>query len=97
MGGNFNIITSLDEKHGGTHCLDQEALRLDYIHGIIVWGVNQIASHIDRFLVFESLLLTGLHMDTSILSSIGSDHWPITLYINLSCSPNFHPFHFESF
>lgn len=42
-------------------------------------GEKLIASRLDRFLISEIILLEGITVDSDILPSGGSDHWPISL------------------
>jgi len=53
-------------------------------NGIFTWnkkriGSNGVASKLDRFLLSESIVLTGGSYEAQILPSVGSDHWPISL------------------
>lgn len=52
--------------------------------GVFTWnnkrgGEKQIASRLDRFLVTKGILMEGIIVESDILPSGGSDHWPITL------------------
>eukprot|EP00253_Pinus_taeda_P023451 PITA_23451 len=60
-------------------------------------GANLISSRLDRFLVSENLLLDGRNLESSILPSGGSDHWPISLIIDVPGHPSNKPFRFEKF
>eukprot|EP00253_Pinus_taeda_P022384 PITA_22384 len=60
-------------------------------------GENLISSRLDRFLVSENLLLDGKNVESSILPSGGSDHWPISLIVEVPGTPRNKPFHFEKF
>eukprot|EP00253_Pinus_taeda_P035656 PITA_35656 len=60
-------------------------------------GENLISSRLDRFLVSENLLLDGRNLESSILPSGGSDHWPISLIIDVPRHPSNKPFRFEKF
>eukprot|EP00253_Pinus_taeda_P017898 PITA_17898 len=65
--------------------------RLVYVYpkqGKFTWnnrrgGENLISSRLDRFLVSENLLLDGKNVESSILPSGGSDHWPISLIVEV--------------
>jgi len=51
-------------------------------NGTFTWntkrgGASQVAYKLDRFIILEDLLLTGLDMSFLILPFGGSDHWPI--------------------
>eukprot|EP00253_Pinus_taeda_P030678 PITA_30678 len=60
-------------------------------------GERQITSHLDRFLVSESLLLEAVIVDSEILPCGGSDHWPISLMAMIQGTPRNKPFRFEKF
>eukprot|EP00253_Pinus_taeda_P007706 PITA_07706 len=79
--------------------------RLVYVYpkqGKFTWnnrrgGENLISSRLDRFLVSENLLLDGKNVESSILPSGGSDHWPISLIVEVPGTPRNKPFRFEKF
>lgn len=100
IGGDFNLIRSLEEKRGGIRKTDNymekfndiiEELRLVDIHtinGIFTWnnrrgGRNQIASRLYRFLVSERIMNKDVFVEAKILPSLGSDHWPIRLEVDI--------------
>eukprot|EP00253_Pinus_taeda_P005824 PITA_05824 len=60
-------------------------------------GESLISSRLDRFLILEKLLLDGKSMESSILPSGGSDHWPISLIVEVPGTPRNKPFRFEKF
>eukprot|EP00253_Pinus_taeda_P007744 PITA_07744 len=60
-------------------------------------GDKLIASRLDRFLVSESIILDGTTVESDILPSRGSDHWPISLNMEVSSTPRNRPFRFEKF
>eukprot|EP00253_Pinus_taeda_P004365 PITA_04365 len=114
IGGDFNLIRSLDEKTGGLrrrdHFMDSfnemiEELRLvdiQSIIGIYTWnnrrgGKNQIASRLDRFLVSEAIMKMDVFVEAKIIPSLGSDHWPIRLEIDIKRIQGKRPFRFEAF
>eukprot|EP00253_Pinus_taeda_P032499 PITA_32499 len=55
-------------------------------------GERQIASRLDRFLISESLLLEGVIVESDILPSGRSDHWPISLMAAIQGTPRNKPF-----
>ena len=96
VGGDFNLINSLEEKKGGRRCLEEECNLchntiedlglVDITLGVgwFTWnnkrtGDRHIASRLDRFLVYESVINLGSEIHSSTLSARGSDHWPIEL------------------
>eukprot|EP00253_Pinus_taeda_P014726 PITA_14726 len=114
IGGDFNLIRSLEEKKGGIRKSDSlmgrfnaliEDLRLvdiQTINGICTWnnrrgGKNQVASRLDRFLVSESIMNKDIFVEAQILPSLGSDHWPIKLEVDIKVRKGKRPFRFESF
>jgi hypothetical protein len=50
-------------------------------------GSQQVACHLDCFLISETLLMEGLAMSANILETSGSDQWHIQLSLNISSSP----------
>eukprot|EP00253_Pinus_taeda_P023359 PITA_23359 len=60
-------------------------------------GERLISSRLDRFLVLESLILDGTVIESNILPSGGSDHWPISLVVKIPGTPRNTPFRFEKF
>eukprot|EP00253_Pinus_taeda_P013888 PITA_13888 len=60
-------------------------------------GENLISSRLDHFLVSENLLLDGKNVESSILPSGGSNHWPISLIVEVPGTPRNKPFRFEKF
>eukprot|EP00253_Pinus_taeda_P008746 PITA_08746 len=114
IGGDFNLIRSLEEKKGGIrrrdHFMDSfndmiEELRLvdiQTINGIYTWnnrrgGKNQIASRLDRFLVSEAIMNKDVFVEAKIIPSLGSDHWPIRLEVDIKRIQGKRPFRFEAF
>ena len=82
-----------------------EELRLvdiQSINGIYTWnnrrgGKNQIASRLDRFLVSEAIMNKDVFVEAKIIPSLGSDHWPIRLEIDMKKIQGKRPFRFEAF
>eukprot|EP00253_Pinus_taeda_P015128 PITA_15128 len=71
-------------------------------HGKFTWnnrrgGERLISSRLDCFLVSENLLLDGTVVESNILPSGGSDHWPISLMVEIPGTPRNKPFRFEKF
>eukprot|EP00253_Pinus_taeda_P036581 PITA_36581 len=114
IGGDFNLIRSLDEKKGGLRRRDRfmdsfnemiEELRfvdIQSINGIYTWnnrrgGKNQIASRLDRFLVSEAIMKMDVFVEAKIIPSLGSDHLPIRLEIDIKRIQGKRPFRFEAF
>ena len=114
IGGDFNLIRSLEEKKGGIRKMDHfmdkfneliEDLRLvdiQTINGICTWnnsrgGKNQIASRLDRFLVSEGIMNKDIFVEAKIMPSLGSDHWPIRLEVDIKVNHGKRPFRFEAF
>eukprot|EP00253_Pinus_taeda_P018718 PITA_18718 len=114
IGGDFNLIRSLEEKKGGIRKMDHfmdkfneliEVLRLvdiETINGICTWnnrrgGKNQIASRLDLFLVFEGIMNKDIFIEAKIMPSLGSDHWPIRLEVDIKVNQGKRPFRFETF
>lgn len=60
-------------------------------------GDKLIASRLDRFLISESIIMDGTTVESDILPSGGSDHWPISLIVEVSSTPRNGPFRFEKF
>lgn len=58
---------------------------------------HQIALRLDRFLATEALVSLDMYYEAGILPTLGSDHWPIRLEIDVKESPQNRPFRFELF
>jgi hypothetical protein len=59
-----------------------------------------VSCRLDYFLVEEELLETDPSMEGLILpkvGSIGSDHWPISFYMDTGATPKYKPFQFDKF
>lgn len=59
-------------------------------------GNAQVSSKLDRFLIFEKLMLTNSKISASIFPFGGTDHWPIQLEIKGIDSPRNRIFRFEN-
>jgi len=71
-------------------------------NGIFTWnnkrgGDRLIASGLDRFLISDTILLEGITVESEIIPSGGSDHWPISLQATILGTPKNRPFRFEKF
>jgi hypothetical protein len=82
--------------------LDIILVNIETTNGNFTWnnhrqGKQQIASHLNLFLVSDSILLANPHPLASILPFTGSDHWSISLHLDLHGIPPNHPFHFKIF
>ena len=60
-------------------------------------GEHLVASRLDRFLVSESILHDMGEIMIEVLPAAGSDHWPICLRWDWTCSTLRKPFRFEQF
>eukprot|EP00253_Pinus_taeda_P008550 PITA_08550 len=58
-------------------------------------GERLIASRLDRFLISENIILDGITVESDILPTGGSDHWPISLTVAVQSTPRYKPFRFE--
>eukprot|EP00253_Pinus_taeda_P033434 PITA_33434 len=70
-------------------------------NGIFTWnnrrgGASQVAYKLDRFIIFEDLILTGNDLSAMILPFGGLDHWPIQLEVPFIGTPRNRPFRFEN-
>eukprot|EP00253_Pinus_taeda_P019478 PITA_19478 len=71
------------------------------INGTFTWnnkkgGASQVASKLDRFIIFEDLLLTRPAITTFILPFGVLDHWPIQLEATFMGTPRNKPLKFEN-
>ena len=71
-------------------------------NGMFTWqnkrtGDRHITSRLDRFLVSEHVLTGRKDIGASVLTSAGSDHWPICLEWGNTGIFIKHPFRFENF
>jgi len=60
-------------------------------------GDRMIASRLDRFLISENIIMEGIAVESDILLSRGSDHWPVSLIVEVQGTPRNKPFRFEKF
>ena len=114
VGGDFNLIRSLEEKKGGIRTPDQymemfndmigdlRLVDIQTINGVFTLnnrrgGKNQIASRLDRFLVSETIMNMDVFVEAKIMPSLGSDHWPIRLEVDIKRNLGKKPFRFEAF
>eukprot|EP00253_Pinus_taeda_P030838 PITA_30838 len=82
-----------------------ETVKMVDIHpknGLFTWnnrrgGDRLIASRLDRFLISESIIMDGIIVESDILPIGGSDHWPISLIVEVQGTPRNKPFRFEKF
>lgn len=107
------ITKLLEKKGGTRKLNKDSKAFLDFINtaklvdvhlksGAFTWnnrrvGERQIASRLDRFLISESILLEGVIVESDILPSGGSDHWPISLIATIEGTLRNNPFRFEKF
>jgi hypothetical protein len=56
-----------------------------------------VACHLDHFLVAEELIERDPSMESLILPKAGSDHWPISFFLDTGATPKYKPFRFEKF
>lgn len=109
-GGDFNMITKLEEKKGDNVKLDNERKFFkDYIQNnwlidfpFDTWnnkrsGSQQIASRLDKFLILDNSVHLGGNIIASILPLSGSDHWPISLQWTRPRDSIRKPFRFATF
>ena len=59
-------------------------------------GEHLVTSRLDHFLVSENVMHSMGEILADVLPTTGSDHRPISLSWDWSCSPRGEPFHFES-
>lgn len=50
----------------------------------------------DRFLVFEEVMVKDIFVEVEILPCLVLDHWHVHLDLHLKEAPKNRPFHFES-
>eukprot|EP00253_Pinus_taeda_P026591 PITA_26591 len=84
LGGDFNMITSLLEKKGGLRKLNRD--------GEVFISFIDNARLVDFYPKND-----GTVVESNILPSEGSDHWPISLAVELQGTPRNKPFRFEKF
>lgn len=95
-------IQRLDNDSEGLKNLIETFLLVDLesTNGDFTWtnrrsDTQQITCQLDRFLVFENLMLEVHALESSILTVPGSDHWPIQLWMDITCTPRCKPFRFK--
>lgn len=93
LGGYFNMIRSPKKKGGtrilgrdsitfqnflnDMRLVDMETKNGTSTQNNNQGGASKAASKLDRFIISEDLILTGLNLSTLILPFGGLDHWPI--------------------
>eukprot|EP00253_Pinus_taeda_P019787 PITA_19787 len=95
----LEAITRLIRRHPRSKCILGDIYPKS---GLYTWnnrrGVDRlIASRLDRFLISESIIMDGITTESDILPSGGSDHWPISLIVEVLGTPRNKPFRFEKF
>ena len=60
-------------------------------------NVDTIASRLDRFLVSKTIMNIDVFIEAKIMPSLGSDHWPIRLEVDIKNNLGKKPFRFEDF
>lgn len=58
---------------------------------------QQVAMRLDRFVGFEALVSVDVFYEGSILPTLGSYHWPISMEVDMKEFQKKHPFQFETF
>lgn len=81
---------------------EQRLVDILTINGVYTWnnrrgGKNQIASRLGRFLVSESIMNRDVFIEAKIMPTLGSDHWPVRLEIDIKKNSGKRPFRFEAF
>lgn len=81
---------------------DLRLVDITTVNGCFTWNNRrgeryQVASRLDRFLATEALVNLDIYYEAAILPTIGSDHWPIRLEIDVKAGLPNHPFRFELF
>jgi hypothetical protein len=71
-------------------------------NGIFTWsnrrsGPQHVSCRLDRFLISESIMLEDPVLEANILPKSGSDHWPVSLWLDIGATPKLKPFHFKKF
>eukprot|EP00253_Pinus_taeda_P029733 PITA_29733 len=114
IGGDFNMITKMEEKRGGRKKTNKESNNLKYYiqrnwlidmpfnNGLFTWnnkraGSHQIASRLDRFLIFDNAIHLGGDLSASIPLLTVLDHWSISLQWSRLGNATHRPFRFEAF
>lgn len=70
-------------------------------NGIFTWnnkrgGESQVTSKLDRFIISEDLILTGLELSVIILPFGGSDHWHVQIEASFIGTPRNRHFRVEN-
>eukprot|EP00253_Pinus_taeda_P021718 PITA_21718 len=98
----LKLLTSLEDLRARYPSMPWiVAADIETINGTFTWnnkrgGASQVASKLDRFIVYEDLLLTGPTIIASILPFGGSDHWPVQLEATFMGTLRNRPFRFEN-
>lgn len=73
---------------------------VENIHGAYTWTnrrlfQQQITCHLDYYPISKEMKLARVQLESSILPMTGSNHWPISLWVEFLGSPQWKPFWFE--
>jgi len=60
-------------------------------------GAQHVSSRLDRFLIYEAIMMDGLAWNATFIDGTGSNHWPIILTLNINDTPGRKPFRFKKF
>ena len=105
------MVRNLDENKGGIRQLNSnseyfnevidnlEFVNVRTINGTFTWNNKRNGDRgiTYRFLVSESIMMTGVNIRAIVLTSAGPDHWPISLeWENVGVNLR-RTFHFEKF
>lgn len=82
--------------------VDLRLVDIPTVNGNFTWNNRrgqrfQVASRLDRFLASEAFVSQDRYFEAAILPTLGSDHWPIRLEVDVKASPHNRPFRFELF
>ena len=58
-------------------------------------GGQHVSNILDRFLISKAIMMDGLAWNATVIDTLGSDHWPILLTLNITRNPGRKPFYFE--
>jgi len=99
-GGNHSLgndIMLFNHTIGLLNLIDVETDNGSFTWSNRCLGAQHVSSRLDRFLIFEAIMMDGVAWNATVIDTMGSNHWPILLTLNITGTPGIKTFLFEKF